>query len=80
MSNVIKIVPLNAKITPELVLARTMEAQDFIESICVICKRKDGSVYLDWSQQALTDLAFKQTMINNLVNNFLNAPDETANT
>lgn len=46
------------RLTPEVVLHRTLEKVPRIESILVVVRWDDGTVDSDWSQMKMSDLAF----------------------
>ena len=46
------------KLSPQVVLARTLTKIEHIESVVVLIGWKDRSVALDWSEMNAADLAF----------------------
>ena len=46
------------KLTPKVLLAQVLEDADYLESVVIIEKGKDGTMEVAWSRQGQQDIAF----------------------
>lgn len=51
------------RLTPEVVLHRTLGKLEAIKSVCVIIEWDDDTYDMDWSQQPLSSLAMAQVTV-----------------
>lgn len=55
------------KLTPEVVLHRTLQKLDSIAGVVVLIQWKDSTVDVDWSNMKLSELAFASVILQKTV-------------
>lgn len=63
------------RLTPEVVLHRTLTKVDHVEAVTVIIQWKDGTYAVDWSQQKVRDLCMASMVLHDKATDAMHGHD-----